>query len=109
MSKVYLVNRSGHNFDAAEQYGTLVPITEGNFNIIRPDRDFYNLIENLKEFTEEDYLLLSGNVFVNALSIAALLHRKVTILNLLVYNAKNQSYVHHSLSFNKELKFIRNS
>lgn len=110
-SKVYIVNFAGHNFDAAERYGKLTPVTRGNINIYRVDRDLFTVGENLKDFDhKEDYLLLSGNVLVNAMAIAVLMAKRIPKLNLLVYDAKNMEYISHVLAIDKakkEVKFER--
>ena len=108
MPIVYIVNLAGHDFDSAKKFGEIKAVTKGNINLLRPDRDLYHIIEGLKEFNqEEDYLLLSGNVLANVMCIMSLIHQKVNLLNLLVYNAKNQDYVNHTLALADQLKFIR--
>ena len=38
MSKVWIVNSTGHNFDAAKSYRELYPITVGRVNIFNVER-----------------------------------------------------------------------
>jgi hypothetical protein len=102
--KVYIVNQAGHDFEAAEKFGDLVSITEGNINVFRPDRSLFTIKQSLTSFTENDYLLLSGNTFGNAMAaIVAACTLRVPNLNLLVYDAKNQRYLHHRLDVSKML------
>jgi hypothetical protein len=110
LSKVYLVNEAGHDFSSATKFGELVSITIGNINIKRPDRDLYTIKEVLQEYTKDDYILLSGNIFANIMVIShLLLEHKSKSLKLLIYNAKSHDYIEHILAYNnKELKFIRN-
>ena len=111
MSKVYIVNVAGHDFDAAEKFGELVAVTKGNINVFRPDRDLFNIQEKLLDFNhEEDYLLLTGNVLANTLSVSTLIFLGAESIKLLVYDAKNQDYINHNLFFDKRkrtLKFKR--
>lgn len=108
---VYVTNYAGHDFSAAEQYGELEYVTKGNINIYRTDRDLYNLTEKLEKYDDEkDYLLLSGNILVNAMVLSVLLTKGVKKLNLLVYDAKNLNYIHHTLIIDRdknEVKFER--
>lgn len=110
MSKVFLVNEAGHDFSSAKRYGELVPITTGNINIKRPDRDLFTVKEALAEFShKDDFLLPSGNILANIMVLGVLFTElKAKSLKLLIYNAKTHDYLEHVLSFNnKELKFLR--
>lgn len=110
MGKVRIINLAGHDFSQAEKWGELVAVTTGNLNIFRPERDLYNITEQLKDFDEEeDYLLLSGNVLANWMVAAVLFCvNKVTTLNLLIYDAKNHCYLEHTIYLDKNsLKFLR--
>jgi len=100
--KVYIVNQAGHDFEAAKLFGDLVTITEGNINVFRPDRSLFTIKQALTTFAENDYLLLSGNTFGNALA-AVQAASLVKVLNILVYDAKNQKYLHHKLDIWKML------
>lgn len=103
LSKVFIVNRAGHDFSSAAKYGELVSVTTGNMNIFRPDRGLYQIQKILEEFNPEfDYLLLSGNVFTNALAVSTIIafrSRKCFSIGLrfLVYDAKNHCYICHTL------------
>lgn len=108
---VYIVNKAGHDFSNAEKYGELVPVTTGNINIARPDRDLFNISQILDNFdSSSDYLLLSGNVLANAMCVAVLAYSQKTPIQLLVYDAKSQEYHNHNLYLDhikNEVKFIR--
>lgn len=115
LSKVFIVNKAGHDFSSATKYGELVPVTTGNMNIFRPDRGLYQIQNILEEFDPMlDYLLLSGNVFTNALAVSTVIafqSRKCLDVGLrfLVYDAKNHCYLCHTLKRNDkgELYFKR--
>lgn len=100
--RVYIVNQAGHDFSEAQKFGDLVSITEGNINVFRPDRSLFTIKASLSTFAENDYLLLSGNTFGNALA-AIQVASQVDMLNVLVYDAKNQKYLHHKLDIKRML------
>ena len=91
MSKVWVVNYSGHKIHKAKQYGEIVILTRGKVNVFQGDRLMYELVEQMKDIIEEDYILISGtpilNVFV--LTIALTLIGKV---NYLLYDARDNEY-----------------
>jgi hypothetical protein len=108
-SRVFVVNSSGHDFSAANKWGRIIPILEGNINIFRPDRMLHHIISVLqhKKFSCNDYLLLSGNSFGNSLICIAICKKlKLKKINLLVYNAKDHIYILHILDVDK-LEFVR--
>ena len=109
--KVFITNKAGHDFSSAELFGDLVPVTTGNINVFRPDRDLFRIQEVLYEFNPEmDYLLLSGNVFANAMAIAAIYYAHPSHdINYLVYDAKNNTYLKHTLTRNRngDVVFMR--
>ncbi len=97
MPKVYIVNQAGHDFEKAKRFGDeLVPVTQGNINVFRPDRTLYALKNALKHFGAEDFLLLSGNTLGNVLAALAVT-QEIAVINILVYDAKNNDYLHHRL------------
>ena len=84
MSKVFVVNKSTHDFTPAERYGDLVFLSSGpmvRFQVNSMARRFW---ERLKFSEKGDYILLSGLSVMNvvACSIFARLHGR---LNLLIY------------------------
>jgi len=110
-SKVYILNKAGHDYSGALKWGELVAVVSGNMNVFRPDRSLFSIKEKLEKFDpEKDYLLLSGNTFGNVLSVIHIMHSlKDTIkhVNLLVYDAKNVEYLLHTLDLSKGLQFVR--
>jgi len=108
MANVYIVNQAGHDFSTAAKFGALIPITEGNINIARPDRDLFHITKKIEDISEDDLILLSGNILINVMVITALLTiKQFKVLNLLIYDAKLKKYIKHSLSCDNELKFLR--
>lgn len=91
MSRVYVVNMSGHNHHLARPLGELVPITSGYVSQGSLDRVLDEVITGIADSTADDWLLLSGLVFLNALATAAWLNKHKT-LKLLVWDKKKRRY-----------------
>ncbi len=106
MAKVFIVNRAGHDFSSAEVFGELISITTGNINVFRPDRDLFKIQEVLKDFDPtKDYLLLSGNMFANAMAVAfILMHNDTDKITFLVFDAKNNTYLKHIMIYRIDKK-----
>lgn len=96
---VWLVNRNaGHDYSGAEKYGDLVPLTEGLAHPFATDRFLALVHERLARFGEEDYLLLSGHLLLNAVALGYLA-RKFGWLRLLVLHMKSRTYVERFLDY----------
>lgn len=89
---VWLVNRNaGHDYSAAQKYGSLVPISEGLVYPFATDRFLERAGERLRDFAADDFLLLSGNLLLNAVAIGYLAHR-LGWLRVLVFHQPSRSY-----------------
>lgn len=97
MARVYVSNHNEqHDYSKAQRFGTVMPVTTGTVNIFRPQRTLVAMCENLKGITDEDYVLFSGNAVSGLLIVTAVMH-KVRILNLLIFNAREDDYILHRL------------
>ena len=84
MPKVYIVNKSSHDFSKAEQFGELVFCTEGRMNRFGTNdmvRKFKDAMEGSKK---TDYILLCSLNVMNSLA-CSVFARKHGALNLLLY------------------------
>ena len=84
MPRVYVVNKSAHDFSKAEKFGQLVFMTEGRMNRFGTNdmvRKFKDAMRNSKR---EDYLLLCSLNVMNSLA-CAVFGRKHGTLNLLLF------------------------
>lgn len=81
-STVWIVNYAGHDHSTAEEYGELDFLTRGYVSMGSLDRLFYTVTEAIEKTEEEDYLLLSGLIVLNALAASVWLqrHGKVKLL-----------------------------
>lgn len=91
MSKVWVVNYSGHRIHKAEKYGQIEVLTRDKVNVFQSDRILFDLATKMKDITKDDYILISGtpilNVFVVVIALALCKE-----INYLLYNAKENDY-----------------
>lgn len=73
---VYISNLSpDHDYTAAKNYGTLRPVTIGNFPIFKIGRLVEEIATALAASTPDDYLVLAGSSIVASLALAMWLHK----------------------------------
>lgn len=90
MPNVYVINKSPHNFQPAEKYGTLVYLSKGSINKYAVNKIFRQFTEILERSNADDYILITSLTVMSviATSIFALKHQT---LNLLLF--KDDSYI----------------
>ena len=92
MKNVWVVNERYHQYNNAERYGALHPLTQGKVNIFRIDSLIAELTDKLNKLArKEDYILISGYALINALAIHYFLTRFGTARTL-VWGANEQDY-----------------
>lgn len=91
MSNIYIVNHAGHDYSAAEKWGTLISITTGHVSPGSLDRLLYDIALHLSKSTPSDWLLPSGFQILNVLA-SAFWVRKHGELKLLVRDRKFDTY-----------------
>ena len=84
MGKVYIVNKSSHDFSKAEKYGELVFMTKGRLNRFATNDMIRQFEESMANSSKDDYLLLCSLNVMNALA-CSVFARKHGSLNLLLY------------------------
>jgi hypothetical protein len=95
LPKVYIPNKSIHDFSSAKEFGELIYLSKGDMKRFATNvayRQFHNI---LKSSSPDDYLLISGLTMLNVVAahILTKLHRR---LNLLLFNpgkGGNKSYL----------------
>ena len=92
MTKVYIVNKSSHDFSNAEKFGKLIFMSEGRLNRYGTNdmvRKFEDAMRNSKK---DDWLLPCSLNTANimAASIFAMKHKR---LNLLLFKPSTGEYV----------------
>lgn len=96
MKKVFVVNRSSHNFQKAEKFGKLFFMSEGRMNRFSTNDMIRRFKEALNDSSEKDYLLLCSLNVMNAIACAVFAHKHGT-LNLLLY--KDGKYIERNHVF----------
>jgi len=84
--KVFVTNRGGHSYEAAEKYGEVVYVTEGTLNRFATSSLYRAFVDSMAESQPEDYILITSMSIVNAIG-AAVFARKHGCLNLLLYRS----------------------
>jgi len=94
MKKVFIVNKSPHDFSKARKYGELVYLSEGSVNRYNVNHMARRLNEALSKSSSDDYIVLCGLNVMNAVACAmfSAMHKK---LNLLLY--KRGDYVERNI------------
>jgi len=94
--KVYIVNKGGHDFSAAKDYGKLIFLTRGTINRFAVSHMYRVLNSELSKSDKYDYILAPGltTLVAVACSIFANKHGR---LNLLLY--KDKKYIERCIVF----------
>ena len=68
MSKVYIINKSGHDYSKAEKFGTLIYLTEGEQDPDESNQHFRQFVNKMKDAKEGDYILITSLASMNAIA-----------------------------------------
>jgi hypothetical protein len=95
MSRVYIVNKSFHDFKEAESFGEIIYLSEGSINRYEVNNMARQFELRLKESKPTDYIVLCSFSAMSAIacSIFATKHKK---LNLLLYR-HGRGYVERNI------------
>lgn len=96
MSKVYVVNRGGHDYSPAERFGTLVYCTEGNLSKYDTGQMFRQLLEAMHDSEPDDYILLTSLTTLCSVAAALFAHQHGRV-NFLIF--KDNDYVERKVLF----------
>lgn len=105
MNRVFVVNRGGHDYRAAERFGTLVYCTDGELPRYNTSQMFRQIKHALEDSTPEDYILLTSLTTLNVVACSYFAHRHGR-LNLLLFHAKHGrskdgEYLERVVTFNQ--------
>ena len=89
--RVFVTNYSAHDYSDALRFGELKPITAGSLNLGNTDRLITAAIEETKDSTKDDLLLISGPPIMCALCLAVWMSRHEQC-NLLIFESKEREY-----------------
>ena len=94
--KVYIVNKSTHNFSAAHEYGEVVFLSEGPMNRYSVNNMCRQFLDIMKESKGSDYIVPCSLNVMNSIA-SAIFAYKHGRLNLLLF--KNGSYLERNVVF----------
>lgn len=84
MSRVYIVNKSNHDFSAAEHYGEIIFLSEGPMNRYSTNNMLRTFTKRMEDSSSKDYIVPCSLNVMNSIA-CALFARKHGTLNLLLY------------------------
>jgi len=92
MNKVYVINKSSHDFSSAKKFGKLVYCSEGQMNRFNTNDLIRKFSDVMRNSSENDYILPCSLNVANTIAgaIFASKHRK---LNLLLFKPSTGEYV----------------
>lgn len=92
MPKVYVVNKTTHDYSVAGRFGEVVYITEGKVPIFKTDEVVTLVHKALVDFTDKDYILVAGPSILSIIVSTAAFSRCSTV-KFLIFDAKIQAYI----------------
>jgi hypothetical protein len=91
MPRVYVVNKSAHDFSDAKRFGELVYLTEGSVNRFETSQIHREVTAAMRDAAKDDWLLVSALTVINTIA-ASILAMRFKRLNLLIYDIKTKRY-----------------
>ncbi len=94
--KVYIVNKSAHDFSPAESFGQIIFLSEGPMNRYSVNNMIRQFTEIMKKSAPEDYIVPCSLNVMNSIA-SALFAYKHGRLNLLLF--KQGTYIERNVVF----------
>ncbi|MCK4330850.1 hypothetical protein KAX02_13545 [candidate division WOR-3 bacterium] len=90
--KVYVVNRSVHDFSAAVEFGKLIYLSKGSINRFNTSQIYRKFYPILKSSEKTDYILITGLTIMNLVAafIFAIKHRRLNLLLFKSYRGEKE-------------------
>jgi len=88
--RVFIVNKSAHNFEAAEEYGKIIFLSEGPVNRYATNSMIRQFVDSMKDSCKTDYIVPCSLNVMNSIACAIFAYKHGR-LNLLLF--KNGSYI----------------
>ena len=95
MATVYVVNKGGHDFSSAKNYGKLVFLTEGHYSPFAVDKMYREMARKLKDSNPEDFILCTGLTIMNSIACSCFAMKHGGKLNMLLF--RNGRYIQRTL------------
>lgn len=106
MAKVFVVNRSGHDFSAAQQFGELHFLSEGPINKYAVTKIYRQFAEQFRRSAADDYIMISGLTVMVCIACSSFAYLHGGRLNLLIY--KDGKYIERKLMLSELLTTGKN-
>ena len=103
MTKVYIINRGGHDHSDAERFGELVFLSQGSINRYAVSQIYRQFVDALRDSHSDDYILITGLSVMSSIA-CAIFSRLHGRLNLLLYRGGNGKYVERKLVIDELLE-----
>ena len=94
MPKVYIINKSSHNFNATKKYGKAIFLSKGLMDRFAANSIHRKFDAALAHSKAEDYIVLCSLNVMNSIA-CAIFAKKHGVLNLLLY--KQGGYIERNL------------
>ena len=98
MARVFIVNKSSHDFSPARHFGELVFLSEGPMDRYKANNMVRQFLPELRKSSPSDLLLPCGLGVMNMIAASIFVHLHGR-LNILLY--KNKSYKEINLVFDE--------
>ncbi len=95
--KVYIVNKSAHDFSSAMDFGELIFLSEGPVNRYATNNMMRIFTDKMKDSSSEDHIVLCSLNVMNSIACSVFVHKHGR-LNLLLF--KDGHYIERNLVFN---------
>ena len=86
--KVFVVNRSGHDFSKADKFGDITFLSEGKIDPNQVTKMYREFVEAMKDSSPEDYLVITGLSIMSSVASACLAYKHGRI-NFLIFRDGN--------------------
>lgn len=96
MQKVYVVNKSSHDFSPAKDFGELIFMSVGRLNRYATNDMARTFLEAMKDSEPEDYILPCSLNIANIVA-GAVFAAKHGRINLLIFKPRTSEYVERIL------------
>lgn len=104
--KVYIPNRSGHDFSDSQRYGSPIFVTSGEVNRFSVGHIARKWMQALENSSEKDYILLTSLTILTTIGAAIFgyLHGRI---NILIY--RNGKYISRCIDIKELLQAQKES
>lgn len=88
--RVFVPNKSGHDFSSASEFGEIVFLTTGRVNRHAANTIYQEVAEMMENVNDTDHIIVSSLNIITMMA-AAIMARKTGFLNLLVFSGDHYS------------------